>query len=605
MSLSKPPTPHIYSDGEKRHFRIMSMINEEGQHVLRLILDKLLGGTALAERLAESETKENIQDALGRSKIQKDQYDMLYPSSGIIHKEHFDVTLLTFLIRQIHPFMKVSNKIWSDPNHGDLSPEADVTRLKKKRNKLAHLGKATLTEDEYVVEFQKLEMILCRLARYASSADLTVADLALKLENKKHGVFESKPLTSNVATSVSSSLNKDPASESDSSSTYSAFKSLPFASNNDTSFSGSLDSDHTKNSDSVSIYSLSSMESKSSSVSGKDIKKEIATSTSSLQKKRKLSFKVRSYLEPFISSPNKEGEKENTDLPKRIKTKDKKKDSRQRCKSCSCTLKGSCKSVEANLVKTNDHSSQKYRCNISGLTMLNSGILIATDSSHDVVQALALSGNVLDEFECAQPNSVVAVGSSKFAVTLLRSSKVKILKFNNDNNCIEAENEFNVDCDSWLSDMKYSSGYLYTLCENGDLHILNVKTGSDAGLFPTKVQCISHFDIANKGDRIFISHGHHISCLDGFGNTIWCYSDKTKRTFKGIVLRKNTIFVCAWDKDKIISLATKDGKCLKEYSDEQMRCPWSVCALKGKLFVSQYMSDLNSESCSEIVVMQI
>lgn len=538
--------------------------------MLRRVLIKQLAGSSIDERLAATEVKTRVNDALSRAIIRKDQYESLYPSSGIVEINNLDVTLLVFLIRQLHPYMKVSNKIWTNPPHGDLSPEADVTRLKTKRNKSAHSIKNTLTSDEFEIEFQELEMILCRLVRYVNTEELTVPDIVQTLEKKKHGLFEKKPSSSHVATSTSSSLDMVPVC------------------------GGDTDSCCTLSSTGSAEYSPVV-----------SFKKEATTSTSSLEKKRKLSFKVKSYLEPFIMSPKKYTEKENTPVPKRIKTKEEQKLTRRKCKTCTCSLQGSCSNEETNSILTNDHSSQAYRCNISGISMLGSGVLIVADSSHDTVQALSTSGEIIDEFVCSKPQGVVALGLDKFAVTLRTLSKVAVLKFNTADQCIELENEFEVRCDFWLSDIKCSGGSLYILCENGDFHILDRKTGSDAGTISTNLQSPSNFDITGKGDRLFLTHGQSVTCLDWFGNTVWSYTDKTRKTFKSIAMHKETVYVCAWDKHKVISLSSKAGKSRKEFSDEHLRSPWSIFIHGKRLYVSQYMSALNSSSCREIVVMKI
>jgi hypothetical protein len=552
----------------------LSIINDEGKQVLQLVLEKLLTGTTLDKRLAEPIIKQQVDDALSNKKIWKDQYIILYPPSGIVQIENTDVTLLVFLIRQLHPIMKVSDRIWIEPPRGDLRTEADVTRLRDIRNKLVHSGKTTLSQNEFEINFQEIEMILYRLVRYVSCTYLTVNDLAIKLVHKKRSPLESKPITSDVATSVSSSLGNDITSDCDTSSIY-------------------------------SMCTLPSIDSKTCPAFTEDITKEAMTSTTSLQQKRKLSFKVKSYLEPFINTSKKENDKENEHLPKRIKTRDNKKSFREISRPCSCAFRGSCRSTESNEIKTNDHSFHKYRCNISGLVTLTSGVVIAVDSSHGVVQALAKSGDIIDEFECEEANSITVISHEKFAVTLKQSCRVKMLSFNKKTNCIECEKELEVGCDNWLCDVKFNRGYLYILCENGDLHMINVHTGSDAGIIQTKLESASHFDLSNKGERFFLSHGHHMSCLDKYGNKIWCVSDKSKSTYKGVKVHNNSVFVCVWDKDKVVSMATKDGKSLKQYINEQLRCPWSLCIHKGKLFMSQFMSTLNKESCREIVILKI
>lgn len=555
------------------------MINEEGHHVLKNVLVKQLNGIKLAERLAEPKIKSKIQDALSRKIIWTEEYDALYPTLGDIQLDNIDVTLLVFLIRQLHPFMKVSNKIWTEPPPGNNGPEANVARLRIKRNKLIHTRKTILTEDEFECEFQEIEQILCRLEMYSNNAGLT--DLSEKLTNKKTGVFEIKPETSDRATSTSSSL--DEAEEH-------------------TNVSGDvIESTH-------SVPSIADTEFRIFSYGVSDNSTQNATtSTSSLEKKRKFSFKMKSYLEPFIMSTKKPYDVTNSiELPQRRRVKDmaKSSSSGKRCTAYSCNVKGTCRNVEATSCMTNDHASQSYRCNISGLTVLPSGVIIAVDSSHNVVQALSATGELMDEFECSQPHGVAKLSTNTFAVSLRKSCQIVVLKMSIDNKSIELVNEFQIRCDVWLSDLKYNRGYLYVLCDHGDLHMCDAQKGSEMGLFPTKMPLSSNFDISPKGDRLFLSNGHRLTCLDFFGNTIWTYADKLKQILKGVVLHKNKMYVCAWNCDKVIEL-TKKGKLVRAHGEEQMQNPWSLSVHKGRLYLSQYMSELDSGSCREIVMLKV
>jgi hypothetical protein len=70
-------------------------------------------GKTFEEYLSQDHVKERIKEGLEKSKIlTMEQYLKLYPHSGAPDLDALDISLQVFLIRQLHPFMKVSNKIW-------------------------------------------------------------------------------------------------------------------------------------------------------------------------------------------------------------------------------------------------------------------------------------------------------------------------------------------------------------------------------------------------------------------------------------------------------------------------------------------------------------
>ncbi|XP_052259791.1 uncharacterized protein LOC127864140 [Dreissena polymorpha] len=199
-----------YGEEDKRVFRIDSILKEEGAYVLRHCLANQLGGQALTLVLSQPSISAKIGSAQKRKVINKMQYDLLYPSGGPVDISTFDVTLLAFLLRELHPTMNSASMVWINPNPGDFSEEADVTRLRMFRNKFVHEGSSKLSEKEFSALYVELRDVISRLARSSGCIDFSA--MVDRLEQKKVGPFESferKPAVNDQSTSVSSSLEEN------------------------------------------------------------------------------------------------------------------------------------------------------------------------------------------------------------------------------------------------------------------------------------------------------------------------------------------------------------------------------------------------------------
>ena len=159
---SSPP-----SDKEKtNHVRLSRLLTEYGRRVMQDVFDTIHPPANLHAVL----NSPAIQTQLGRLRpriIHQQQWDTLYPTSGIVESKNFDITLLFVLLRNICGLAPPpSTGHWDkEPLPTDLSQVADLVRIKKCRNELyAHRVQMALTDDEFDDNWDHVEAALNRLS---------------------------------------------------------------------------------------------------------------------------------------------------------------------------------------------------------------------------------------------------------------------------------------------------------------------------------------------------------------------------------------------------------------------------------------------------------
>lgn len=480
----------------------------------------------LGQYLAQPHVQTKIDHSLNHKIIKKYQYDILYSLVNPPEIEDLDITLLVFLIRQLHPFLKPSNKIWTNPLPGDLKLEADITRLKDVRNKMFHPGQTSLTENEFIIEYQHLEVILCRLTRNVGVCKITPSEMKDRLVKKRDGPFESKPVQTDTATSVSDSLTR---------------------------------------------------------ITGEDK----TTSTTSLQTEE-------------------HSQQDNSSFSCQIDVNT----GRKQCFVTKCCIFKACccNTSEPETLSTSDHSSMQYRCSITGIAVLPCGTIVVTDTPHDNVQVLSSAGQLRHELQYNLPNSVCAICHDTVAVTLSKERKLLILNGFIMQRNIALKEEFVVKCECDIVGVKYNGGFLYVLCEKGEIHTIHSKTGLEQAVYQTHIMFPSYFDIAPDGNRVYISNGDTVTCMGLPSYTVWKYND-TGRHLCGIAISgSNKLYVSVWEGGlgitKNILKFSKDGKLLKEIVTENIQYPMALFNWKGHLYISRFKSDLDSYVCREIVIIK-
>lgn len=184
----------VFSSEEIRGFRLLSMLNKEGRFVLRMCMVRLLPQFAdktFEEYLAQSHIKRRVVRAYKYKIISKDQFVTLYPMSGKPAVESLHISIMVFLLRQLHPSLKPNDQIWKNPPDSDISIEADITRMIKSRNRLAHM--VAFTEVDFETEYKQIEVVLCRLIGSVGGSFETAKEIKKSLVKKKCWQLETKP----------------------------------------------------------------------------------------------------------------------------------------------------------------------------------------------------------------------------------------------------------------------------------------------------------------------------------------------------------------------------------------------------------------------------
>lgn len=625
-----------FSEETKRCFRIISMINEVGTEVLWQCLKSQLGGQDLDLALGQAKVKIKIQESFSKRKIDKQQFDLLYP--GPTNKDRLDVTMLSFLIRYLHPTLAQNDTVWTRPSVSDMSLPAEVTRLRNKRNKWCHLDKNALSisEKDFQIEFSELRTIMCRMAQKVGGPMLSsqiVADKLDKIRSKNFGV-STKASSTETSTNTSDSLDNI-SKEVESSEKATSCSSLNETVRDDNLAKGNSEIIQAEHNDvfnveivdesnciepsergdcNQTLVKMDCGETSGISISKdeslkKGESKDVSTSCSSLTQQRKLSFKVKSYIEPFVFNRPKANIVSEIDmiLPRRVKERPAKPRTDSRC-ACTCEINYSIRRRQTHVIELkHDHSNLKHKCRIDGITVVSRGRKVLTDTFHNRVLLFTNVATLIDEFECESPCGICTVDIDRVAVLQRTSETVLLLSAENEK--LIEESRINIPCNGWHCDVVSCKSNLYILCETGEIHEVHIPTKTQTDVIKTDIPGSLFFDISSKGDFFYVSTDKVFCCVNKLGRIIWQIESKRVRqqmrdTFKGIAVSKKSIFVCLWEAHTIVELSLS-GKIKKLMPIYSVQYPWAITASKRELFISQYMSGIDQCLCQEIVIIKV
>ncbi|XP_046862672.1 uncharacterized protein LOC124456232 [Xenia sp. Carnegie-2017] len=151
-------------------------IEENGSRLSKLLINK--GTQALKKtlqfiiNLQSSNLKDKLNDPSTKSKltslkfkvISKEQWDLLYPSTGSPDIEKFDISLLTVLLRNICG-LTTPHGGWDElPSSSDTSISANIARIKFYRNKVyGHITTTSVNDSEFEYLWQEISKALVGL----------------------------------------------------------------------------------------------------------------------------------------------------------------------------------------------------------------------------------------------------------------------------------------------------------------------------------------------------------------------------------------------------------------------------------------------------------
>ena len=150
LSSSDSGSGSVFDTSEEKTngTRLARLLIDGGTHVLRKFLDSVYPEpTLLANELKKNRTK--FQTLKSKGVIFKEQWEMLFPTSGLPDSKEFDITLLHLLIREVC-CLKPPRTGWHKmPADDDQSLEANIARIKWFRNELCHSVSTSIPNEEF------------------------------------------------------------------------------------------------------------------------------------------------------------------------------------------------------------------------------------------------------------------------------------------------------------------------------------------------------------------------------------------------------------------------------------------------------------------------
>ncbi|XP_045209689.2 uncharacterized protein LOC123561406 [Mercenaria mercenaria] len=248
-------------------------------------------------------------------------------------------------------------------------------------------------------------------------------------------------------------------------------------------------------------------------------------------------------------------------------------------------------------------------CYITGIATLSNGTVVLCDSVHDSLQLYDPEIQQISEMNCPHPWSVAAVSDTAVAVTLHYDHKLILVKAAK---TLERINEKDIvlKCNASLAyDVKYYAYRLYTLCIDGDVHILDLK-GREYGVIKTRMptNSLKYFDIDLKKENVFVSGEKGIACLNFQGLPLWNFKTQNKSRFvcTGVLVCKGCLLVCDWENNSLVEIYD-DGKSMRTVYSERIEKPVAMCQSEngGDIFLTQGDYDLSEEKARSVKVLQV
>ena len=161
LSSSDSGSGSVFDTSEEKTngTRLARLLVDGGTHVLRKFLDSVYPEpTLLANELKKNRIK--FQTLKSKGVIFKEQWEMLFPTSGLPDLKEFDITLLHLLIRELC-CLKAPRTGWHKmPADDDQSLEANIARIKCFRNELSHSVSTGIPNDEFEDKWNTITLSL-------------------------------------------------------------------------------------------------------------------------------------------------------------------------------------------------------------------------------------------------------------------------------------------------------------------------------------------------------------------------------------------------------------------------------------------------------------
>ena len=158
--------PTFHSTKETANYaRVCRLLLDVGAHVLRETFDKKRPTGSLDTVLSSPPTHATLQTLRTKRVLNPLQWGKLYPAiKSSVSSANFDITLLMVLLRNICGLVPPSSGWDSLPAATDLTPEADIVRIKYYRNTVyGHASEASVDDPTFSQYWKDIQDALVRL----------------------------------------------------------------------------------------------------------------------------------------------------------------------------------------------------------------------------------------------------------------------------------------------------------------------------------------------------------------------------------------------------------------------------------------------------------
>jgi len=158
--------PTFHSTKETANYgRLCRLLVDVGAHVLRETFDHKRPTGSLDTVLSTPPTHAILQTLRKKRVLNPTQWGKLYPAiKSSVSSTNFDITLLMVLLRNVCGLVPPATGWDSLPAATDLSPEADIVRIKYYRNTVyGHASEASVDEATFSQYWKDIQDALVRL----------------------------------------------------------------------------------------------------------------------------------------------------------------------------------------------------------------------------------------------------------------------------------------------------------------------------------------------------------------------------------------------------------------------------------------------------------
>ncbi|XP_046857878.1 uncharacterized protein LOC124451301 [Xenia sp. Carnegie-2017] len=153
--------------------RLSKLLINKGTQALKITLQIIINlqSSNLKDKLNDPSTKSKLTP-LKFKVISKEQWNLLYPSTGSPDIENFDISLLTVLLRNICG-LTAPHSGWNNlPSSSDTSISANIARIKFYRNEVyGHIAKTSVDDSEFEYLWQEISKALVGLGIQQTEID--------------------------------------------------------------------------------------------------------------------------------------------------------------------------------------------------------------------------------------------------------------------------------------------------------------------------------------------------------------------------------------------------------------------------------------------------